>query len=120
MKNYKIDYPKAYEILKADISEDMISRMSEETKASEEFDTFFQSVVLANLDTIIDSNYSKIANMLDKHGVFTTIELIFEPEKVIYCANINGTVAEKRFDSRRMAERFVIENSLEILNNKSD
>jgi hypothetical protein len=118
MKNLKVEYPEAYEILSKDISEELLLLMSAETKASEEFNTFFQSIVVTSLDAILTSNYSKIASILDKHDINTTIQLIFEPGKVTFKANINGVINPKVFNNRKSAEEFIIENSLEMLNNR--
>jgi hypothetical protein len=118
MKNLKVKYPEAYEILSKDISEELLLLMSAETKASEEFNTFFQSIVVNSLEAMLINNYSKIASILDKHDINTTVELIFEPGKVKFKANINGVINPKVFDNRRSTEEFIIENSLEMLNNK--
>jgi hypothetical protein len=67
---------------------------------------------------MLDKNPRALLDLLDDHGIYTTLVITYVNHKPIFTVDINGAVSETFFDNRHAAELYLLENAVEILNNK--
>ena len=82
----------------------------------EEFLT--DEVVISAASGTLDKNPRAILDLLDNHGIHATLVITYVNHNPIFTVDINGAVSETFFDKRYDAEVYLLENAVEMLNNK--
>ena len=86
------------------------------TPELEEFLT--DEVVVKGVSVMLDTNPRALLDLLDKNGVYATVVISYTDGKPVFAVDIDGVVSETKFDTRHDAEVYLLENAVEILNNK--
>jgi sulfur carrier protein ThiS len=86
---------------------------------SPEMEEFLTDEVVKNGTCVmLDKNPRALLDLLDDHGIHATLVITYVNHKPVFTVDINGAVSETIFDNRYDAEVYLLENSVEILNNK--
>ena len=67
---------------------------------------------------MLDKNPRTLLDLLDDHGIYATLVITYVNHNPIFSVDINGSVSETFFDNRHDAELYLLENAVEMLNNK--
>jgi hypothetical protein len=86
------------------------------TPELEEFLT--DDVVTKGVSITLDTNPRAILDLLDKHGIHATLVITYSDGEPIFAVDINAVVSKTKFDTRHDAEVYLLENAVEMLNNK--
>ena len=86
------------------------------TPELEEFLT--DEIVTNTASRMLDVNPRVLLDLLDEHGIHATLVITYVNHNPIFTVDINGSVSETFFDKRYDAEVYLLENTVEILNNK--
>jgi hypothetical protein len=86
------------------------------TPELEEFLT--DDVVTKGAAAMLDKNPRAILDLLDEHGIHGTLVIGYSDGEPMFSVDINGVVSKAVFDKRHDAEVYLLENALEMLNNK--
>jgi hypothetical protein len=82
----------------------------------EEFLT--DDVVTRGVAIMLEKNPRAILDLLDEHGIHATLVIGYSDGEPIFAVDINAVVSEAKFDNRHDAEVYLLENAVEMLNNK--
>lgn len=82
----------------------------------EEFLT--DELVTKSVSITIETNPRTLLDLLDKNGIYGTLVITYEDGKPIFAVDIDGAISEVKFDNRHDAERHLVENAIQMLNNK--
>lgn len=86
---------------------------------SPEMEEFLTDEIVTNAASgTLDRNPRALLDLLDEHGIYATLVITYVNHKPIFTVDINGSVSEAFFDNRHAAELYLLENAVEILNNK--
>ena len=86
---------------------------------SPELEEFLTDEVVTNAATgTLDRNPRALLDLLDEHGIHATLVITYVNHNPMFTVDINGSVSETFFDNRHDAELYLLENAVEILNNK--
>ena len=108
-------YPTAGKIIMEHYKEVMIGGAD----LAPEFKEFLtDKVVTKGASGMLDKNPRALLDLLDDHGIHCTLVITYVNHKPIFTVDINGSVSETFFDNRHAAEVYLLENAVEILNNK--
>jgi hypothetical protein len=84
-----------------------------------EFKEFLtEDIVTKSVAVMLDKNPRALLDLLDEHGIHATLVITYVNHKPMFTVDINGAVSEAFFDNRHAAELYLLENAVEILNNK--
>jgi hypothetical protein len=76
-------------------------------------------VVTKGVSTMLDTNPRALLDLLDVNGIHATLVITYTADgKPVFAADINGAVSEAKFDNRHNAELYLLENAVQMLNNK--
>jgi len=75
-------------------------------------------VVTKGVSVMLDTNPRALLDLLDEHGIHATLIINYSDGEPIFAVDINAVVSEARFDNRHDAEVYLLENAVEMLNNK--
>lgn len=86
------------------------------TPELEEFLT--DEVVVKGVSNMLDKNPRALLDLLDEHGIHATLVITYSDGEPMFAVDINAVVSETVFDKRYNAEAYLLENAVEMLNNK--
>lgn len=86
------------------------------TRELEEFLT--DEIVTNAASRMLDLNPRVLLDLLDEHGIHATLVITYSDGEPVFAVDINAVVSEAKFDKRRNAELYLLENAVEMLNNK--
>lgn len=89
---------------------------AELTPEMEEYLT--DDVVTQGVSIMLDLNPRVLLDLLDEHGIHATLVINYNDGEPVFSVDINGSVGEDKFDKRYDAELYLLENAVEMLNNK--
>lgn len=117
MKTYKLleTYPIAGEIIKEHYKKKMING-GDISAELEEFLT--DDIITRGVNVMLDTNPRAILDLLDDHGIYATVVIIYINNNPVFTVDIDGAVSEAKFDNRHAAELHLLDNAIQMLNNK--
>ena len=77
-------------------------------------------VVTKGVSVMLDKNPRALLDLLDEHGIYATVVISYNvtDSNPVFGVDIDGVESETRFDIRYDAEVYLLENVVQILNNK--
>ena len=86
---------------------------------SPELEEFLTDEVVTNAATgTLDRNPRALLDLLDEHGIHATLVITYSDGEPMFAVDINAVVSETVFDNRHAAELYLLENAIQMLNNK--
>ena len=82
----------------------------------EEFLT--DEVVTKSVSVMLDRNPRALLDLLDKHEIYATVVIEYSNGIPSFKVDIDGAVSEAKFDNRHDAELHLLDNAIQMLNNK--
>ena len=82
----------------------------------EEFLT--DDLITRAVSVMIETNPRALLDLLDEHGIHATLVINYSDGEPIFAVDINAVVSEAKFNNRKDAELYLVENAIEMLNNK--
>jgi len=108
-------YPTAGKIIMEHYKEVMIGGAD----LAPEFKEFLtEDIVTKAVSVMLDKNPIALLDLLDEHGIHATLVINYTDGEPMFTVDINAVVSETIFDKRKDAEFYLLENAVEILNNK--
>jgi hypothetical protein len=79
-----------------------------------------EDVVTRGVSTMLDTNPRALLDLLDEHGIYATVVISYNVtnNNPVFGVDIDGAESETRFDTRHDAEVYLLENAMQMLNNK--
>lgn len=109
-------YPIAGKIITDHYKKVMVGGVENLSPEMEEFLT--DEMITDGVTRMLDVNPRALLDLLDEHGIHATLVINYSDGEPIFAVDINGSVSEAKFDKRYDAEVYLLENAVEILNNK--
>ncbi len=75
-------------------------------------------VLTKGVSTMLDTNPRALLDLLDEHGIHATLVIGYSDGEPMFSIDINGVVSKAVFDKRHDAEVYLLENAVQMLNNK--
>jgi hypothetical protein len=93
--------------------------MKNSVNISPEMEEFLTDEIITKAITdTLDQNPRALLDLLDDNNIYATVLIDYSNEYPVFKVEIDGSVSESIFENRKDAEHHLLDNAVQLLNNK--